>query len=327
VRVRSRSGFYGVTDEQAHPIRRTREEQLLGAIISPFSSGDIRTRLTSLFGNDPQGSSFMRSMVYIDAHDLTFTTQPDGTRKTRLDIVAITFGDNGRAVDQVDRIYEMGLKEEDYNRLMKHGLIYTLNVPVKKAGAYQLRLAVRDSGSERVGSASQFIEVPNLDRKRLALSGIVLGGMSASVAVKPTASESATLQPTPTSPQETKAAIDRAAELYDPQASPAVRRLSHGMLLDYGYVIYNAKLDKATGRPQLTRHIRLFRQGLLISATQPQPLDLSRQTDLKRMLVAERLGVTGLTPGEYILQVIVTDTLVKDKYATSSQWIDFEVVK
>ena len=30
-------------------------------------------------------------------------------------------------------------------------------------------------------------------------------------------------------------------------------------------------------------------------------------------------------PGEYALQVVVTDNLAKRKYATASQWIDFEV--
>jgi VWFA-related protein len=327
VRVRSRSGFYGVTDEQAHPVRRTREEQLLGALISPFSSGDIRTRLTSLFGNDPHGSSFMRSMVYIDSRDLSFTTQPDGTHKANLDIVAITFGDNGRAVDQVDRTYELRLKDEDYNRLMKHGLIYTLNVPVKKAGAYQLRVAVRDAASARVGSASQFIEVPNLNKNRLALSGIVLGGMSMAKALKPTADE-ADAGGGAASPEATPAAVDKATEIYDTQASPAVRRLSQGMLLDYGYVIYNAQLDRATARPRLTTQVRLFREGQQVFAGKELPFDAEKQADLKRLVAGGRLRLgTNLPPGEYVLQVLVTDTLAKEKYRTTSQWMDFEIVK
>jgi hypothetical protein len=34
-----------------------------------------------------------------------------------------------------------------------------------------------------------------------------------------------------------------------------------------------------------------------------------------------------MTPGEYVLQVIVTDVLRTDKYRVTSQWIDFEIVK
>ena len=31
-------------------------------------------------------------------------------------------------------------------------------------------------------------------------------------------------------------------------------------------------------------------------------------------------------PGEYVLQVVVTDKLAKEKHRTASQWIDFEVI-
>ena len=57
---------------------------------------------------------------------------------------------------------------------MANGFVYRLHHPVKKPGAYQLRMAVRDANSERVGSASQFIEVPDIYKARLTLSGIVL---------------------------------------------------------------------------------------------------------------------------------------------------------
>ena len=326
LRVRSRSGFYGITDEQAHPVRRTREEQLLGALISPFNSGDIHVRLTSLFANDPNASSFMRSLVYIDAHDLSFTKEPDGTHKANLDVVAIIFGDNGRAIDQVDRIYAIGLKDEDYRRFMRHGLIYTLNVPVKKAGAYQLRLAVRDAATGRVGSASQFIEVPDMTKNRLALSGIILGGMEPAADLRKTPVNEATALPS-SSPSVSAGAV-RTSETYDPQAGPAVRRLSRGMLMDFGFVIYNAQLDRATNQPNLVTQVRLFREGQQVFAGKELPFNVGKQADLKRLVASWRLKLgMNLVPGEYVLQVIVADTLAKEKYRTTSQWIDFEIVK
>ncbi|HEX8651928.1 MAG TPA: VWA domain-containing protein [Pyrinomonadaceae bacterium] len=328
LRVRSRTGFYGITDEQAIPARKTREEQLAGALVSPFSSGDIHVRLTSLFGNDPRtNSSFMRSMMYIDTHDLAFTMQSDGSHKATLDVAAITFGDKGLAVDQVARTYELRLKEEDYRRIIKHGLIYTLNVPVKKAGAYQLRVAVRDAATERVGSAGQFVEVPNLAKNRLALSGLILGGMNPAAAQKTSASETAAESRAPVAPESANASTG-AAEMYDAQAGPAVRRLTHGMLLDFGYVIYNAQLDRATSRPQLTTQVRLFRDGQPVFTGKELPFNADRQTDLKRLVAGGRLSLgTNLPPGEYVLQVIVRDALAKEKYRTASQWIDFEIVK
>jgi len=38
-------------------------------------------------------------------------------------------------------------------------------------------------------------------------------------------------------------------------------------------------------------------------------------------------GFTTIAPGEYVLQVIVTDRLAKEKYRSATQWIDFEIVE
>ena len=116
--------------------------------------------------------------------------------------------------------------------------------------------------------------------------------------------------------------------MYDAQAGPAVRRLTHGMLLDFGYVIYNAQLDRTTLRPQLTTQVRLFRDGQQVFTGKELPFNADRQTDLKRLVAGGRLRLgTNLQPGEYVLQVIVRDALAKEKYRTASQWIDFEIVK
>jgi hypothetical protein len=100
------------------------------------------------------------------------------------------------------------------------------------------------------------------------------------------------------------------------------------MHLRYGYLIYNAQLDKAARQPQLQTQIRLFREGQGIFTGKSQPYDANGQTDLKRLTAGGALQLgTDMEPGEYILQVIVTDALAKDKYRVATQWIDFEILK
>lgn len=36
---------------------------------------------------------------------------------------------------------------------------------------------------------------------------------------------------------------------------------------------------------------------------------------------------TDLVPGEYVLQVIVTDALADEKHRVANQWMDFEILK
>ncbi len=100
------------------------------------------------------------------------------------------------------------------------------------------------------------------------------------------------------------------------------------MLFDYGYAIYNAQLDCTTHLPQLQRQVRLFRDGQPVFVSDALPVDITGQTDMKRLNVAGRLQLgSALMPGEYILQVVVTDLLAKDKYRIATQYIDFEIVK
>jgi VWFA-related protein len=323
--VRSRTGFYGISNEEAVPQRHTRSEQLIGALTSPFASGGVHLRLTSLFGNDAKAGSFVRSLLHIDARDLTFTDEPEGWHKAVIDVFALTFGDNGQVVDHVDRVQTIRVRGETYKRALDNGFVFILTVPVKKPGAYQLRTALRDTASEHVGSATQFIEVPDIKKNRLTISGIIINGLDPSAKRKATDkdTESATLAPGASASKAEEEITD-----IDPKAGPAVRTFRRGMILQYDYLIYNAQLDKAAGRPQVQTQMRLFRDGKQIFTGRVLPHDPGNQPDMKRLPASGALQLgTDMTPGEYILQIIVTDTLAKDKYRTATQWIDFEIVK
>lgn len=312
-RVRTRNGFYGFTEERARPVLRTRSEQLIAALTSPVLSGAVPLRLTSLFASEADKSNVVSSLLHIDMSGFKFTEEPDGWRKTVLDVVALTFGENGQVIDQLNRTETIRARAESYDELLRHGLIYVVQVPVKKPGAYQLRVAVRDAGTEKVGSASQFIEVPDLKKDRLALSGIVLRG------ARPED------DPASGSTVNTKSSQSKAP---DPLGSPAVRRFRQGGMVEYYHDIYNAKLDRATNRPQLKTQTRLYRDGQPVFTGNLIPYDPGQQPDMRRLRAGSRLRLgSEMKPGEYVLQVIVTDELAKEKHRTVSQWIDFEIIK
>ncbi|MFL6336748.1 MAG: VWA domain-containing protein [Pyrinomonadaceae bacterium] len=302
--VRTRTGYIGLPETEAQPKPQTRTGQLMAALVSPFGAAGVNVRLTSLFIDMPRGAPAVRSMLLIDPGSLTFERQPDGQQATKLDIVAVTFGEDGRVIDQLNRVETIRVPEESLERFKREGMVYDLNVPVKRPGAYQLRIAVRDTATERTGSASQYVEVPDLRKKRLELSGIVVASPA---------------------PQAVGAQLVPAA-LTDQQATPATRLFRRGALLDYGFVIYNAKPDRATGRPQLTIQARLFREGKEVYAGQPQPFDPAQQSGLERIEAAGRLQLGELEPGEYVLQLVVTDGLAGKSHSVASQWIDFELV-
>jgi VWFA-related protein len=316
--VRMRNGFYGVTDEdfKPSPVAQTRAQQMIRAITSPFGSAGVRVRLTSLFADDPKLGSIMRSIVHVNAGDLTFTNEPDDWHHAVFDVLAITFGDNGTVIDQISRTQSMRVKGKTYEQVVKNGFTYSITVPVKKPGAYQLRTALRDSGTERVGSASQFIEVPDLKKNRLALSGIMIKGMSPQAFEQSVAGAAQ------------KEELDEAFGESDPNTSMALRRFKQGLVMIYALVAYNAQLDKTTGKPQLKTQVRVFLDGKPVFTGSEIPFDLSKQLDLKRLQLAGAIQLgSAMVPGEYVVQVLVTDALAKEKHRVASQWINFEIVK
>ena len=327
--VRMRNGFFGVTDEEAKP-PQTPAQKMVGALISPFGSSGVHLQLTSLFSNSAKVGSLMRSILHIDARDLTFTDEPDGWHKSGFDILAVTFGDNGVPVDQVGRTHTLRVRGEIYKRVLRDGFVYTVTVPLKKPGAYQLRVALRDSDSGRVGSASQFVDVPDIKKNRLALSGVVVSGLSTAEYERGRSQKSSPpgANATPSAQGNTAASQSEGVEEGDAQASPAVRRFHTGLVMQYGYVIYNAQLNKVTRQPQLTTQVRLVRDGKVIFTGQEIPFNAADQTDLKRLVAGAAIILgTELVPGEYVLQIIVNDTVASEKHRTATQWIDFEIVK
>jgi VWFA-related protein len=313
LRVRTRSSFYGFATGE--PVKNSGEDQLIASLVSPFASAAVHVRLTTLFGSDQATGPFMRSLIYVDARDLSFTTESDGTRKATVDMAIALLGDGGALVGQpLTSSQTVKVSGEKYERTLEDGLVYILDRPMKQPGAYQLRIAVRDAATQQTGAASQFVEVPDLSRNRLTLSSIVLSGAS---------STSASGVPSAAT------AAPGTLEGQDFQATPALRRLRQGMILSYQYAIFNSRVDKATGRPQLQTQMRLFREGKQVFVGKVLPYEVGQQTDMKQLSALGRIRVgPDLVPGQYVLQVVATDNLVKDeKLRTAAQTIDFEIVK
>jgi VWFA-related protein len=304
LRVRHRTGFYvGRDADLAAGAPTTREGRLLRALTSPLASGSIGLTLTPLFGNDAQTGSFVRALIHVDVRALKFTEEPGGARRASVEVLAVTLGESGKPLDQADGVETIRVAPTDFEKLLTNGLRYTLKVPIKSPGAYQLRVAVLDEASQQVGSANELIEVPDLGGGRLALSGLVVSGRLA----------------------EGGTPLASGVEV---EADPAVRRLRAGMELRYDFHIYNAQLDSSNGRPRLQTQVRLFRDGLLAYEGKLAAFDTTQQDDLKRLVAGGSVKLNrAATPGAYTLQLVVTDLLAKEGRRTATQWIDFEIVR
>lgn len=112
----------------------------------------------------------------------------------------------------------------------------------------------------------------------------------------------------------------------DTRGGPAVRIFKPGTPIMYGYQILNAQEDSAK-KPELEVQTRLFKDGQQIYEGKPTPLPSEApQGDSKHMIGGGRMKLGDrIAPGDYVLQVIVTDKLAKEKFRVATQSMDFEV--
>jgi hypothetical protein len=104
-------------------------------------------------------------------------------------------------------------------------------------------------------------------------------------------------------------------------------RFPKGTVLNYGFTIFNAKA--AAGQaPSLTSQVKLFLDGKPIFEGTPQPIVPRTGSEPSTVSFAGSLSLASkMTPGEYVLQVTVTDNLAKEKRKIANQFVQFEVIQ
>jgi VWFA-related protein len=288
--VRTRFGFYGISEDDVKLQLPSPGQMTNLALMSPFRAQDLEIDLASFFANNQTEGSLVRSFIYLDAASLAFKPVND-RKETSLEIHGVLFGDNGVPMQQVRHGVTLSLKEAEYEKAMREGLRLRFDMPAKRPGAYQVRIAIREGYSYKIGSAGQFVAVPDLNSKQLALSGIVLQGVS------------------------------NAATQDEVMSSPAVRRFHVNSDLYFGFVVYN-------GSPNLLMETKLFRDGKTVKSGPETAIDVTNQPDSTRIMVSNVMRLPpDLEPGNYYLQVVITDKAAKEKQAPAIQWVDFEIVK
>ena len=72
--------------------------------------------------------------------------------------------------------------------------------------------------------------------------------------------------------------------------------------------------------------MRLLREGKAVFTGKVVPLDVSKESNPKRVSTGGRLRLgPELTPGDYVLHVAVKNATDPKKPRIASQWIDFEI--
>jgi hypothetical protein len=222
-----------------------------------------------------------------------------GGEKAAVDLAGIVLNDQGKPVATFKT--QLSVTRLEAAQRTDAGVVYNYKTPLAP-GLYQVRAAVRDQKSGKVGSASQWIEIPDLTSRQLTLSSLLLGAQVIDPQKKP----------------------DAGGQQAAPQVQFSVdRRFKKSSHLSFWVFIYNALNGAGTNAtPDVTAQVEMFSNGQPIVKTPVRKLNTSGMTDLQRIPYGGDFSLASLPPGRYELNVTITDQLAK---ASATQRVSFLV--
>jgi VWFA-related protein len=242
-----------------------------------------------------KGSSGALVNLHVDASQLTLRLL-NGTHQSALDLLMALFDEKGKvAASFVERI-SVNIRPERLETARKNGFSYR-RLMALKPGFYQARVAIREEGSARMGNASKWVEISDIGKNQLTLSGVLLSAG-----------------------REDQNDLQLANSVYIPQPSSATRRFKKDGAIDFMVFAYNAKVEKNTA--DLVIQSQVFSGSKLVYASPIAKMTIPESVDLQRIPYAARVSLEQFNSGPYELRVVVIDRLTK---ATAFRRVYFTV--
>jgi VWFA-related protein len=313
VSVHTRDGFYGTTAPA--PELSQSPNALRDAIFSPFLFSDLKVHLASGYVENPNAGYLVQSWLHLNLNELNMQKETEGYL-VKLETVSVATDSAGVLQDSSLMHYQFRIQEGNLAFIRDHGMRFSLALPIKKPGAYYIRVAVKDEISGKIGSAYQFVDIPNLRARRLALSNLFFINGEADLAL---------IQPELTRNTSQRWLVPNTKR--DEGKSPAIRRYRPGESIEYLSVVYNAKQDK-DAPPDLEPSFVLYKDGKEIMKGQPQTVDLKSINNWDGIPIKGKLVLENTQrEGDYVLQLLVKDNRAGKKKNLASQALDFSIFK
>jgi hypothetical protein len=266
---------------------------LISALGAPSARKGLPTQLSTSFIDVPGSGPVLTASMQMASDVLDYG--PDNKQPTAIDLAGVVLNDQGKPAGSFKNRLNINPLSSPNKTGGSPGVIYNHKIPLKP-GIYQVRVAALEEKGGRVGSAAQWIEIPDLSSKRLTLSSLLIGGQFVGSSTKQTAGASEQLQ----------FSVDR--------------RFSPGSHMTFLTIIYSAA--PGNGTPNLDGQIEISRDGRPVVASPVRKIAVDPGTDLARIPYGADIALRNLSPGRYLLKVTVND---RNASSSASNQILFDV--
>jgi VWFA-related protein len=303
LKVHFRNGFMGAPDAAAKPAPPPtgREAALTDAMFSIFTADGVRVHLDPLFFAAPpdpktgKRSPVVRAELDIDGRDLTYTELEDGARRTVLDVALAVLNADGTQAGATNQTFTISLPRERVAKDPTMSLHYGVDITVANPGAYQVRAAVRDAASRRVGSSYAFLDIPDFNRRRISLASVTLSLPAGAGSV--------------------------------PGVRPEWNEFTPGTSVPFRCEVFGLKTPgKVPGPPKVDVEVRLYRGGGPVVDIPAAAASIENKGGLA--FLGGQVQIPGDLPaGNYEMEVIAYDRLEAPRKQAAMQWTDVTVVR
>ncbi|MBV9924094.1 MAG: VWA domain-containing protein [Acidobacteria bacterium] len=280
------------------------QEQMRAALNSFTPKPGLPTSLSVNY-LEAEGGPLLSAAIRVEGSAVNFTREA-GRVKAEVEVVGVVYDSKGKAEETFSRRLSLDGPSTLFEGGHAPNVFYNYQAKLTP-GLHQVRVAARDVKTGRIGSATQWVEVPNLKSNKLALSSLLVAETRAEAARRLTDAAGASKS--------------------DAQLEPAAaaefsvdRRFDRTSALRYVLFVYNAR-GGAAAPPDVTLQTQIFRGNNAIFTAPPARVSPEGQ-DPARLAYAAEVPLEGLPPGRYTLRVTVDDRAAK---ATAAQRVSFTI--
>jgi VWFA-related protein len=283
--VRAQTGYLA-SDRKTNLVAEIVDPQkrLLQAMNAPLATTQIEIDASADFLYIQADDSQVSLNVYADVGKLKYAEE-EKNLVAKLAVLIEVLNTGGNAENITEDTMQIRLTPEQYQQAQKDVYRYTKRMKLKP-GLYQIRVGVRDQNADLIGTSATWVDVPNLQSKKLALSGILL--------TRPLVSKTETQG----QPKE---------NLIQPSIKRGTSLFRKADSIIYFSRAYNAALvqNESAG---LQVHAQIFQGDKVVLEDEWRPLSssiISKEGDSADF--SGRLKLETLQPGSYELRVMIAD--------------------
>jgi VWFA-related protein len=299
--VRVRKGYYdldppaAVAKESTKPPPKvaTNLAKLRETLMAPYPERELPILVSADYYEVADKGAVISTSIQMPGEFLLFGEQPDGKIQAVVDLSGVYYNDKG--IYQTSFLERIVTTAQNLEAAKNYHNDITFNYPVKlPPGLYQVRVAARDDKSGKIGSAHAWVDIPDLSKKKLAMSSLLLG-------------------------ERTQAMMTNVSNSGDesPVALSASHRFRRDSTLRFLLFVYNSVISPTDRQPDAAVQVQVVRDDQPVVTTALRKVTTEGIVDLARLPYAAEIPLNSLLPGRYLLQVTVIDRL--SKQSTSRQ--------